>query len=184
MPRGKLQLNGRIARHCTLQPSDRVLRRMAITWLHHAGCAISIMIAVIPSGGRARSRNVLSASTWFTAPSASITVASCGVLRGGQTELEPPAEQLAGDDAMRRKTAATRNARLFRHLYHRLLLLVGEALTVRPPVRSFAMSSDTYSAQLAALLNCARALRRSRERQPISLPACSRRSRQNAQRMR
>jgi hypothetical protein len=40
-----VQLNGQIARHCTLQPSDRVLRRMVVTRLHHAGCAISIMIA-------------------------------------------------------------------------------------------------------------------------------------------
>lgn len=42
--------------------------------------AISIMIGVIPAGGRTRSRHPLSAGTWFTAPS-SITVASCGVLR-------------------------------------------------------------------------------------------------------
>jgi hypothetical protein len=43
--------------------------------------AISITIAVISSGDRARSRKVLSAGTWFTVLSASITVASCGVLR-------------------------------------------------------------------------------------------------------
>jgi len=38
-------------------------------------------MAVTPSRGRIRSRNVLSAATWFTAPSASITVANWGVLR-------------------------------------------------------------------------------------------------------
>lgn len=54
----------------------------------------------------------------------------------GQTDLDPPAEELAGSDAMRRQTAATRNARLFLLLHHRPLLLVGEPLTVRPPVRS------------------------------------------------
>ena len=43
--------------------------------------AISITIAVISSGDRVRSRKVLSAGTWFTVLSASITVASCGVLR-------------------------------------------------------------------------------------------------------
>ena len=39
-------------------------------------------------------------------------------------------------DAMRRQTPATRNARFFLLPHHRPLLLVGEALTVRPAVRS------------------------------------------------
>jgi hypothetical protein len=38
------------------------------------------MIAVIPPGGRTRSRNALSVRIWLTALSASVTVASCGVV--------------------------------------------------------------------------------------------------------
>jgi hypothetical protein len=81
VPRETLQLNGQIVRHRTLQPSDRALRRMAMTRLRHFGCAISITIAVIPSGGRTRFRNALGAGTWLTTRSANIIVAGWGVLR-------------------------------------------------------------------------------------------------------
>jgi hypothetical protein len=65
--------------------------------------AISILITVIPSGGSTRSRSALGSGTWLTAPSASLTVASCGVA-SGQIELDPPAEELAGSDAIRQQT--------------------------------------------------------------------------------
>ena len=113
MPRGTLQLNVQIARHRTLQP----LRRMAMTRLLHAGCAISIMIAIIPPGGRARSRNVLSAGAWFTASSASIHRRELLRFVSGQTELDPPAEEV-----------------------------VGEAPTVRPPVGSLRCQAILSSA--------------------------------------
>jgi hypothetical protein len=47
---------------------------MVMRRLNHAGGAISIMIAVILSGGRTRFRNVGSVATWLTAPLAIITV--------------------------------------------------------------------------------------------------------------
>ena len=130
-----------------LRRSDKVLRRMVMTRLHHAGCARFSMIAVIPSRGRTRSRNVLSAGIWFTASSA-LSPSRVATLYGGQTELDPPAEEL-----MRRQTPATRNTRLFLLLHHRSLLLVGEALTVRPSPGPCSVKRYLQRAQLAALLN-------------------------------
>jgi hypothetical protein len=66
------------------------------------------MMAVILSGGRIRSSNVLNAGTRFTAPSA-----SCTFFASDQTELDPPAEGFAASHAMRRQTPAIRKARLY-----------------------------------------------------------------------
>jgi hypothetical protein len=57
--------------------------------------AISIMIGVILSGGRTRSRHVLSAGTWFAAPLASTSGRELRRFTSGQTELGPPAEEPA-----------------------------------------------------------------------------------------
>ena len=62
----------------------------------------------------------------------------------GQTALNLSVEELADSGAMRRETGATRSARLSFSCNHGLHLLLGEAQTVRPPVRSL-RSSYTIS---------------------------------------
>ena len=76
-----------------------------------------------------------SAGASFVAPSASVTVASCERLSSGQAELDPPAEEQAGGDAMAVADLRHADAVLLRLLHPRPLLLVAEAAPVaRPPV--------------------------------------------------
>jgi hypothetical protein len=104
---------------------------------------ISIMIGVVPTGGRTRSCHVLSAGTWFTAPSASITVASCGVYE--RSDRTGPAGGRAVwyrcHAAAKQPPPATPG---FSISSARPLLLVGDGSTARALL---AVPSDTYSAR-------------------------------------
>jgi hypothetical protein len=131
-PSRQMVSNGQIARHRTLQPSDRVLRRLVMTRLHHAGCAISSMIAVIPSGARTRTPQRANRGHLVHGAVREYHRRKLRRFTRGQTELDPPAEDLAGSDAMRRQTPANRIGRLLLLLHHRPLLLVDEAPTLRP----------------------------------------------------
>jgi hypothetical protein len=115
VPRGTLKPNGLIVRNCTLQPSDKVPWRMAMTRFHHAGGAISTMTAVILSGSRTRSRRVLSVGLQLTTPVGEDHCCEARHFTSDQAELDRPAEELVLCGA---KTVATRNARPFSRLYH------------------------------------------------------------------
>jgi hypothetical protein len=75
-----------------------------------------------------------------------------------QAEVDPPAKDHAVGQAMAAANLCHAGTRLLRLLHDRSLLLVAEATAVRPPVPASSVKRYLTRAQLAALLNWARAL--------------------------
>jgi hypothetical protein len=113
------------------------------------------MIGVILSGGRTRSRHVLSAGTWFAAPMASTSGRELRRFTSGQTELGPPAEEpaVAMPCGRKQQSPVMPGFSFFCAIPSFARRRTADGSTARP---TCGVRRDLQRAQSAALPNCAR----------------------------